>query len=935
MVSYTLHQCLSRLFVMAVATLVYLPIFLSAQSIPLPEHPRPDYERPDWVNLNGTWAFEFDKNGQGVAQKWMNGARKFSKTIQVPFPWGSPLSGVADEADIAWYQHEIKVPAAWKGKRTFLTIGASDWETTVYLDGKELGKHQGGYTPFSLDLTPLLKYDSPQRLSIRVDDKRREFTLYGKQGYGNARGIWQTIYLEARGQNYLDALHFSPDIDNQKVSVTAYLPAPTANELQLNLKIAGKTSSHKIAAGSSSLTFDVSIPNQHLWTLDDPFLYDVEAQLSDGKNAPDVLKSYFGMRKISVVDLPGTAYPYIALNNEPIYLQLTLDQSYHPEGFYTFPSDEFMKEEILLARGIGLNGIRTHIKVDIPRKLYWADKLGVLVMSDLPNFWGEPDASARKESDYTLREMIKRDYNHPAIFSWITFNETWGLSTAVEENGKKQNKYLPETQQWVVSMYKLAKQLDPTRLVEDNSICCGRGHTETDINSWHEYLPGWAWEEHLKNIDANTFPGSKNHMEAGYTQGRQPNINSECGNVWGYDGSTGDVDWSWDYHRMMNTFRKYPKVAGWLYTEHHDVINEWNGYWKFDRTNKFTGLEEMADGMSIKDLHSMIYISTGNEISKTVQPGESVKIPLYASFYTNRTDLGKTLTLQIKLSGYDALGQKKTWMTTQRSVPYTPWMQKQLDSLRLQLPNEKCMANLSLTLQDALGNDLHHNVISFVVETPAPANMTLSNGKLAQVLTVAPKDFSAAKWSKKQWNVLDGLKVNGAGSGFFEYTFKMANKPTGNESATFIAELGAKQLFVKDYDKATNVNVDYMLGGRVDPSSNPNAYPMTDEYLAPSTVNVTVNGIFAGRVDLADDPADHRGVLSWHYQPKVRKLQEAGSYGYRVAVNIPPQALNIAKVSGELIVRLEVPESMPGGLAVYGDKFGRYPMNPTVVLVKE
>ena len=937
MSSYLLHHSKPnfRVWINTLFICCSISFALSAQSIPLPEHPRPDFERPDWVNLNGSWAFEFDKNDQGVAQKWMNGARKFSKTINVPFPWGAPLSGVADEADIAWYQREIKVPAAWKGKRTFLTVGASDWETTVYLDGKELGKHQGGYTPFSFELTSLLKYDSPQRISIRVDDKRRQFTLYGKQGYGNARGIWQTIYLEARGQNHLDALHFSPDIDNKKVAVTAYLPAAASSDLQLELKLAGKTSSHKIAAGSSSLTFDVAIENQHLWTLEDPYLYEVEAKLGDGKGAADVLKSYFGQRKISVVDLPGTEYPYIALNNEPVYLQLALDQSYHPEGFYTFPSDEFMKEEILLARGIGLNGIRTHIKVDIPRKLYWADKLGVLVMSDLPNFWGEPDANAQKESEYTLRQMLKRDFNHPAIFSWITFNETWGLTTKVEENGKQQSKYLPETQKWVASVYRLAKQLDPTRLVEDNSICCGRGHTETDINSWHEYLPGWAWEEHLKNIDANTYPGSKHHFEAGYVQGRQPNINSECGNVWGYDGSTGDVDWSWDYHRMMNTFRKYPKIAGWLYTEHHDVINEWNGYWKFDRANKYTGLEEMVEGMSLNDLHSMIYISTGNEISKTVQPGESVKIPLYASFYTNRTDLGKTLTLQIKLYGYDALGQKKTWMTTQRSVPYTPWMQKQLDSLDLQLPNEKGIAHLSLTLQDALGNDLHHNVMSFVVETPAPKAMTLPNGKSAQLLTVAPKDFSAAQWTKKQWNILDGLKVNGAGSGFFEYTFKMAEKPTGTEAATFIAELGAKQLLVKDMDKEMAKNVDYMLGGKVDPSQNPNAYPMTDEYLSPSTVNVTVNGVFAGRVDLADDPADHRGVLSWHYQPKVRKLQEAGSYGYRVAVNIPPQALNIAKVSGELVVRLEVPEAMPGGLAVYGDKFGRYPLNPTVVLVKE
>src|SRR6185295_14762286 len=202
----------------------------------------------------------------------------------------------------------------------------------------------------------------------------------------------------------------------------------------------------------------------------------------------DQVKTYFGMRKISVMNLPGTDFPYVALNNKPIYLQLTLDQSYHPEGFYTFPSDEFMRKEILLARSIGLNGIRTHIKIDVPRKLYWADRLGVLVMSDLPNFWGEPDAAARKESEVTMREMFKRDFNHPAIFSWILFNETWGLRTKVKENGKDVNTYLPETQKWVASMVEAARKLDNTRLIEDNSICCGAGHTITDINSWHEYL---------------------------------------------------------------------------------------------------------------------------------------------------------------------------------------------------------------------------------------------------------------------------------------------------------------------------------------------------------------------------------------------------------------------------------------------------------------
>ncbi len=314
----------------------------------------------------------------------------------------------------------------------------------------------------------------------------------------------------------------------------------------------------------------------------------------------DVVHSYFGMRKISVVDLPGSDYPYIALNNEPIYVQLTLDQSYHPDGFYTFPSDQFIQEEILRSKSIGLNGIRTHIKVEIPRKLYWADKLGLLVMEDLPNSWGEPDERMRGEADYTLREMIRRDYNHPSIFSWVVFNETWGLitSTGKDENGNDIREYLPETQDWVASMYYLAKSLDQTRLVEDNSICCGRGHTETDINSWHAYLAGWEWDEYLKNMTEQTFEGSSFDFEDGFKQGRQPNINSECGNVWGYEGSTGDVDWSWDYHRMINTFRIYPKVGGWLYTEHHDVINEWNGYWRFDRTQKETGLGEIMDGMS-------------------------------------------------------------------------------------------------------------------------------------------------------------------------------------------------------------------------------------------------------------------------------------------------------------------------------------------------
>ncbi|MEZ5043411.1 MAG: glycoside hydrolase family 2 TIM barrel-domain containing protein [Saprospiraceae bacterium] len=909
---------------LAILLVTFLPIALFAQNIPLPEHPRPDFERVDWQNLNGSWDFALDAEDQGVQQKWQEGAVAFKQKIMVPFPWGSALSGVKDEADIGWYKRTITVDPSWKGKRAFLTIGASDWETSVWLDGHLLGTHQGGYVPFSFDLTPFVSYGQAQQLVIRADDKRRDFTLYGKQGYGNARGIWQTVYLEARGATYLEAIHFTPDIDAQKVKLTAYLSAPAVKEMTLSVSIqtAGKPILEKIMVpvGKDKIHLDVAIPQPHLWSLEDPYLYEAAVTLGD-----DLVKSYFGMRKIAVNNLPGTDYLYISLNDKPIYLQLALDQSYHPDGFYTFPSDDFMREEIERSKSIGLNGIRPHIKVEIPRKLYWADKLGLLVMADLPNSWGDPEEAMQEEAETTLRKMIKRDYNHPSIFSWILFNETWGLRTHLEEDGKKIAEYQERTQMWVSSMYYLAKSLDPTRLVEDNSICCGAGHTETDINSFHEYLPGWAWEDYLKNLTEQSHPGSNFHFEAGFQQGNQPKINSECGNVWGYQGSTGDVDWSWDYHRMINTFRKYPEVAGWLYTEHHDVINEWNGYWRFDRTEKFTGMESIMTGMSLKDLHAPVYLSTGNEICQTVRGGEEVQVPLYLSVMTD-VALGDQIKMTYQLELTNALGL--TSQITQGTMPidYQPYLQKTLAPLSIKMPEEKGLAVLKLQLEDKNGQVLHHNFMHFeILSDQLPAKTTL--------LSVAPKGFSKAAWTVKQWDVLDGLKVNGAGQGFFEYTIDLPAtiKPGGIKTAYFLVELSAKTQFVKDLDEKESQNVDFMLGGKASPSGNPNAYPMTDETLFPSDITVSIDGKTALSTNLADDPADHRGVLSWHHQLQDKLLREAGSYGYLVKVPVSKQALKAALKTGKMVVKIAA--NGTGGVAVYGASFGRYPLDPSLVLV--
>lgn len=892
-----------------------------AQNIPLPEHPRPDFERPEWQNLNGSWQFALDSLDLGLQNNWQSGNSNFNQKITVPFPWGSPLSGIADKADIGWYRRTISVDPAWKNKRTFLTIGASDWETTAWLDGHLLGTHQGGYTPFSFELTPYLKVGSAQQLVIRADDKRRDFTLYGKQGYGNARGIWQTVYLEARGTTFLDAVHFTPHLATSSVTVNAYLPTEAEQDQELNLSI--KTEGSPVVAkavipkGQIKAILQVPIPNPHRWTLDDPYLYEVEIKLGE-----DVVHSYFGMREISVVNLPGTEFPYVALNGKPVYLQLTLDQSYHPEGFYTFPSDEFMKNEIARAKGIGLNGIRTHIKIDIPRKLYWADKLGLFVMSDLPNSWGDPDAQMQAEAERTLREMIKRDYNHPAIFSWIVFNETWGLFTHFEENGKRVGRYLPTTQNWVASMYYLAKSLDSSRLVEDNSICCGAGHTQTDINSFHDYLPGWQWEAHLKDLTEKSFPGSTFQFEPGFVQGHQPKINSECGNVWGYDGSTGDVDWSWDYHRMMNSFREFPEVAGWLYTEHHDVINEWNGYWRFDRTNKFTGLEEIMPGMSLNDMHAPIYLSTGNEICLNARGGDQVSVPLILSSMTDK-EVGSKIRLVYELSMTNTTGETKSITSGSKIIDYLPYMQKILDPLVVTLPNTAGVALLTLKLESTDGKALHHNFVYFEVSSTAALPNTT-------VISLEPTQFSKEQWSQKQWNVMEGRKVNGAGKGYFEYSFPITETPTG-KACYFVAELSAKQLFVKDRGNQTDQDFDYMLGAKDAPSRNPNAYPMTDETKFTSMVDIIIDGEKQTTVTLADDPADHRGVLSWHHQLQDGKLREAGSYGYLVKVPVSKKALKNAQKTGHLTVRLQTQGE--GGIAIYGREFGRYPVNPSLIFI--
>lgn len=904
--------------------------------IPLPEHPRPDFERAEWLNLNGKWRFAFDKRANGDKLGWQTAGLPGNREILVPFSWGAPLSGVPDSADIGWYSRSITVPTSWKARRVFLVFGASDWRTTVWLDGRKIGEHQGGYTPFSFEL-PNARRGQPQRLVVRVDDTTHPFKLEGKQGYGKARGMWQTVYLEARGDTPLDAVHYTPRTDLAGVAVDVRLREPAPRDLELRLSFTNRPNTplvtHTIARGTIKARVDVPLPDARPWSLEDPFLHDVTATVSAPGIVEDRVQTYFGMRTLSVVDLPGTNHPYVALNGTPVFLQLALDQAYHPTGFYTFPTDSVLRDEILRARQIGLNGLREHIKIEAPRKLYWADRLGVLIMADVPNWWGPPDSAAFREHEVAMRGMIDRDYNHPAVFSWVMFNETWGLNTKQDST----ERYLPATQRKVVSVYRLAKSLDSTRLVEDNSICCGRGHTETDLNTWHEYLPGWKWEEHMRRLNDSTFTGSPFHFERGWTQGaRQPMFNSEFGNVWGYEGSSGDVDWSWDYRRAIDAFRRYPKLSGWLYTEHHDVINEWNGYWRYDRTWKETGLGDLASGMSLRDLHAPLYLAVGDPaLSVTVRAGERVEVPVFASFLSGEA-LGDSLVIRTEFTSWNALGERRTTSFPGRRFPYRPWFTGKLPPLAITAPDEPSVSVLAVYLEDRSGTVLHRTFTTYVVEGSSPAAATLADGQRVRVARVPATAVRNARWSLKQWTVLGDKKLNGAGSGYFEYRIPWPAGLGARDvaSASFLIEAAAKRLNGKDRDSTKAGNDDYMRGGGFhDRSRNPNSYPMTSESKFPSAVTMVVNGYAAGRHELPDDPADSRGILSWHAQPRDGHLYEAGSYGQLLRVPVPAAAIARGEQTGEIVVRLEVSDALPGGLAIYGARFGRYPVDPTVLFV--
>ncbi len=926
-----------KLFLIIIVTSLFS--CTNSNNIPLPEHPRPNFERPVWQNLNGYWQFKPDSTNIGLTKNWQNEAEFFDQKILVPFSWASPASEIKlPKVNVGWYYRtfEIEKKKEWNNKEVFLNFCASDFNTTVWINDKNIGSHSSGYTPFDFNISKYL-IEGKNKIVVRVEDEELRNRPSGKQYYGNAKGIWQTIYLDARPENYISLIHFTPDIDKQEVTVKIQFAEETKFPVNFSLKGTNNSIyfSKEISANTKVASFTISIENMKLWDLDNPFLYEVKAKVS-GENTDDEISTYFGMRKISAVKIPGKDFEYVALNNNPIYMKLSLDQSYHPEGFYTFPSDKFMKEEIQRAKDLGLNGLRIHIKAEIPRKLYWADKLGLLIMEDVPNFWGEPDSTAKANWEQVAREEISRDYNHPSIFSWVLFNETWGLFSK-DSTGRRS--YTKETQDWVREWYHKTKKADPTRLVEDNSPC-NWDHVITDINTWHRYSPARHWAGFLDEILENTYPGSTNNFIGGNVQGNQPMFNSECGAVWGYSGSTGDIDITWEYHIMINEFRKRPKIAGFLFTEFHDVINEWNGYYRFDRSKKIFGLDELCKGMTMKDFHADLYVVAGKDFYQDFKGGSTIEIPVGISAVTN--DIPENLKIKYSVYGWNEIGDKVEISTGEIDATAKPFSFTKLKPVKFTLPNENIVAIFATILEDENRNIIQRNFVPFKV----------SGDKLKDLITItqSPSDYTETSWDIKYLSPQNGNKVWGMGSGFFEYKFKLPKDLILDDikSIEFRAELASRfpqAKYLEDGD-AERIGMTVVSEKGTDNGYGKNSYPQTDEKLFGSLVKITANDEIITEVELSDDPADHRGILSWINQKPEWEwgsddrtpwlLDEAGSYGYLVKADFDESLVKRVLGKGEITMRLYVNESTKnrGGLSVYGKNSGMYPMDLTIIILK-
>lgn len=573
-----------------------LAAFAAAQPVP---HPEPQFERAEWQNLNGRWEFEFDDANAGLREHWEAGAHKFSRNITVPYCFESKLSGIGDTGfhEWIWYRRTFSVPGAWSGKRVRLHFGAVDYRARVWVNGQLAGTHEGGNVPFVLDITNLTK-PSGNVVTVRADDPPADrYIPRGKQYwkpksegifYTRTSGIWQTVWLEPVSPSYIESVKVTPNMEGV-ASIYAHIHSPSPElVLRTTVSFGGRVeSSNSVRASDPRVLTSIAVNDPKLWAPGAPNLYDVTYELVDGNRVLDKVASYIGFRSVAVEN------GRVVLNGRPIYLKMVLDQGYWPDSILTPPSDEAIQYDLRMTKEMGFNGARKHQKVEDPRYLYWADKLGLLVSSEMANAYLFDDQSVERFTREWM-EAVARDYNHPSIIIWVPINESWGVPNLRD----------PRQQNYLKELYALTRSFDNTRLVIDNE---GWEHTDmTDLFALHDYArTGELLVDKYKQLSNQPgIPIPSNGRPAlapGYRYNGTPFLLSEFGGIafipeghvapgesWGYSGVEKTQNSALERLRGLYVgIAKLPAFAGICYTQLTDVEQEVNGLMTYDRKPKF------------------------------------------------------------------------------------------------------------------------------------------------------------------------------------------------------------------------------------------------------------------------------------------------------------------------------------------------------------
>ncbi len=570
---------------------------------PRMEYPRPEFEREAYLNLNGEWQFQYDDGDIGLKEQWYE-KRKFDRTIIVPYTYLCELSGINETEfhDIVWYQKEFSFDDFMLKDRILLHFGAVDYEADVWVNGRHLVHHLGGNVPFQIDISDAANRKGSNTITVRARDDSFDLGLpRGKQYwkpesesifYTRTVGIWQTVWIESVSRNYIEAVRIHSELDNKFAEMDFQLCGRDEKYLEVEISLNGHiliSDRIKDLHGrvkrkfylNEEITLDWNVQESWVWSPENPVLFDVKLTVfAEGKVEPeDSVQTYFAFRKISVEN------GKVMLNNRPYYMKMVLDQGYWPQSLLTAPTDDHFVRDILSCKEMGFNGARKHQKVEDPRYLYWADKLGFLV-------WGESASAYVYSQRYVERatsewlQILRRDYNHPCIVAWVPLNESWGV---LEIMGQ------PQQQAHSLSLYYMIKSLDQTRMVISND---GWHHTKSDIVTIHDYESSHdILEERYASIPSiiDSTPGERTIFAHGFRYQGEPIVVSEFGGIafsmgkhtgWGYSNSSDENDFTLKYQAVVSAIMESPYVQGFVYTQLTDVENEINGLLTYDRKYK-------------------------------------------------------------------------------------------------------------------------------------------------------------------------------------------------------------------------------------------------------------------------------------------------------------------------------------------------------------